>query len=57
MFINLGVIFSVSVTTAILNRSSTPGITQAHVFWVAAAVVFLVMVPLLPSCSRAQRGW
>jgi EmrB/QacA subfamily drug resistance transporter len=57
MFINLGVIFSVSVTTAILNRSSTPGITQAHVFWAAAAVVFLVMVPLCRRVPEHKGGW
>jgi EmrB/QacA subfamily drug resistance transporter len=57
MFINLGVIFSVSVTTAILNRSSTPGITQAHVFWAAAAVVFLIMVPLVLRVPEHKGGW
>ena len=57
MFINLGVIFSVSVTTAILNRSSTPGITQAHVFWAAAAVVFLVMLPLVLRVPEHKGGW
>jgi hypothetical protein len=57
MFINLGVIFSVSVTTAILNRSSTPGITQSHVFWAAAAVVFLIMVPLVLRVPEHKGGW
>jgi len=57
MFINLGVIFSVSVTTAILNRSSTPGLTQAHVFWAAAAVVFLVMLPLILRVPEHKGGW
>ena len=57
MFINLGVIFSVSVTTAILNRSATPGITQAHIFWVAAAVVFLIMLPLVRRVPEHKGGW
>jgi MFS family permease len=57
MFINLGVIFSVSVTTAILNRSATPGITQAHVFWAAAAVVFLIMLPLVRRVPEHKGSW
>jgi EmrB/QacA subfamily drug resistance transporter len=57
MFINLGVIFSVSVTTAILNRSATPGLAQAHVFWAAAAVVFLIMVPLVLRVPEHKGGW
>jgi len=46
-FINLGVIVSVSVTTAILNRSRDPGITQAHLLWVAAGIIFAVLIPLI----------
>jgi EmrB/QacA subfamily drug resistance transporter len=57
MFINLGVIFSVSVTTAILNRSATPGITQAHVFWAAAGVVFLIMLPLVRRVPEHKGSW
>jgi len=57
MFINLGVIFSVSVTTAVLNRSSTPGITQAHVFWVAAAIVFVVILPLISRVPEHKGAW
>jgi EmrB/QacA subfamily drug resistance transporter len=57
MFINIGVIFSVSVTTAILNRSATPGLTQAHIFWAAAAIVFLVMLPLVRRVPEHKGGW
>jgi MFS family permease len=57
MFINLGVILSVSVTTAILNRTANPGIAQAHVFWAAAAVVFLVMLPLVTRVPEHKGGW
>jgi EmrB/QacA subfamily drug resistance transporter len=57
MFINLGVILSVSVTTAILNRSASPGIAQSHVFWAAAAVVFLVMLPLVARVPEHKGGW
>jgi EmrB/QacA subfamily drug resistance transporter len=57
MFINLGVIFSVSVTTAILNRSATPGIAQAHVFWAAAGIVFLIVLPLVRRVPEHKGGW
>jgi EmrB/QacA subfamily drug resistance transporter len=57
MFINLGVIFSVSVTTAILNRSADPGIAQAHVFWVAAGIVFLIQLPLIRRVPEHKGGW
>lgn len=57
MFINIGVIFSVSLTTAILNRSATPGLTQAHIFWAAAAIVFLVMLPLVRRVPEHKGGW
>jgi EmrB/QacA subfamily drug resistance transporter len=57
MFINLGVIFSVSITTAILNRSSFPGLEQAHIFWVAGAVVFAVMLPLITRVPESRSDW
>lgn len=57
MFINIGVIFSVSVTTAILNRSADPGIAQAHVFWAAAAIVFVIMLPLVRRVPEHRGGW
>ncbi|MCL2396393.1 MAG: MFS transporter, partial [Acidimicrobiaceae bacterium] len=57
MFINIGVIFSVSVTTAILNRSAAPAMTQAHVFWVAAAIVVLIMLPLVSRVPEHKGGW
>ena len=47
MFLNLGVIFCVSITTAILNRSGDPGITQAHVFWAVTALIVLIMPVLV----------
>ena len=55
MFINLGVIFSVSVTTAILNRSSTPGHhTSARLLGRCGGRVPRHGSPL-PSCPGAQR--
>jgi MFS family permease len=57
MFINIGVIFSVSITTAILNRSSDPGITQSHVFWAAAAIVVLIMLPLVRRVPDYKGAW
>ncbi len=57
MFLNLGVIFCVSITTAILNRSGDPGITQAHVFWVITALIFLVMPPLVMRVPEHKGHW
>jgi EmrB/QacA subfamily drug resistance transporter len=57
MFINLGIIFSVSITTAILNRSTDPGLAQAHVFWVAGAIIFLVVLPLITRVPEHKGNW
>jgi MFS family permease len=38
MFVFMGIIFSVSTVTAILNRSADPGLAQAHILWVVAGV-------------------
>jgi EmrB/QacA subfamily drug resistance transporter len=57
MFVNLGVVFAVSITTAILNRSSHPGITQAHVFWVVAGIIFLVVCPLVYRVPEHKGAW
>jgi MFS family permease len=43
MFRQCGGILSVSVTTALLARSSNPGITQAYMFLVEAAVSLLMI--------------
>lgn len=57
MFINFGVIISVSATTAIINRSATPGLTQAHVFWVIAAILLAAMVPLACRIPEHRGTW
>jgi EmrB/QacA subfamily drug resistance transporter len=57
MFLNLGVIFCVSITTAILNRSSDPGITQAHVFWVVTALILVAMPPLVARIPEHKGHW
>ncbi len=57
MFLNLGVIFCVSITTAILNRSGDPGITQAHVFWAITALIFLLMPPLVARVPEHKGQW
>ncbi len=43
MFRQSGGILSVSITTALLARSSNPGITQAYMFLVEAAVSLLMV--------------
>jgi EmrB/QacA subfamily drug resistance transporter len=57
MFNTIGTIVSVSVVTAILNRSSTPGLTQAHLIWAMAAVVVLVMTPLIRGIPEHKGSW
>lgn len=57
MFINLGIIVSVSVTTAIINRSANEGLAQAHVFWAAGAVVFAIMLPLVTRVPEHRGSW
>jgi EmrB/QacA subfamily drug resistance transporter len=57
MFIYMGIIFSVSTVTAILNRSPDPGILQAHVFWVIAGILLLVMVPLVYRVPEHKGNW
>jgi MFS family permease len=57
MFINLGVITSVSVTTAILNRSADPAMAQAHVFWAASALAVFVILPLATRIPEHRGAW
>jgi MFS family permease len=57
MFIYMGITFSVSIVTAILNRSGDPGITQAHILWVVAGFIGLVMVPLVFRVPEHKGNW
>ena len=57
MFVFTGIIFSVSTVTAILNRSSDPGIAQAHILWVVAGILLLVMVPLVARVPEHKGSW
>jgi EmrB/QacA subfamily drug resistance transporter len=57
MFQLVGIIFSVSIITAILNRSATPGIAQAHALWVVAGALLFVMVPLVLRVPEHKGSW
>jgi MFS family permease len=57
MCIFIGVIISVTVTTAILNRASDPGLAQAHVMWALAGVIMLVMVPCAFLVPEHKGNW
>jgi EmrB/QacA subfamily drug resistance transporter len=57
MFIFMGITFSVSIVTAILNRSADPGITQAHVLWIIGAFILAVMVPLVSRVPEHKGAW
>jgi Na+/melibiose symporter-like transporter len=56
MFRQSGGIFYISVATAILARSTHPGIAQAHIFLVVAAAV-IVMVGLVFTVPDHKGGW
>lgn len=57
MFVFTGIIFSVSTVTAILNRSADPGLAQAHILWVVAAILLVVMVPLVFRVPEHKGSW
>jgi EmrB/QacA subfamily drug resistance transporter len=57
MFVFMGIIFSVSTVTAILNRSADPGLAQAHILWVAVGVLLVVMVPLVFRVPEHKGTW
>jgi EmrB/QacA subfamily drug resistance transporter len=57
MFLSLGVIFWVSVSTAILNRAANPGMTQAYIMWVAVAIIIVVMIPLVWRIPDHKGSW
>jgi EmrB/QacA subfamily drug resistance transporter len=57
MFVFMGIIFSVSTVTAILNRSADPGLAQAHILWVVAGILVIVMVPLVFRVPEHKGNW
>jgi hypothetical protein len=57
MFVFMGIIFSVSTVTAILNRSANPGMAQAYILWVVAGVLLGVMVPLVFRVPEHKGSW
>ena len=56
MFRQSGAIIAVSVTTAIIARSSDPGIVQAHVF-VVFALLLVVLLPLIRLVPDHHGNW
>jgi MFS family permease len=56
MFRQSGAITAVSVTTAIIARSAHPGMVQAHVFIVFAALIVL-MLPLVKLVPDHRGTW
>lgn len=57
MFRTAGGIFAVAITTAILNRSIAPGMAQAHVFWVMAVLLVVVVIPLVYLIPDHRGSW
>jgi EmrB/QacA subfamily drug resistance transporter len=56
MFRQAGSITAVSVTTAVIARSAHPGMEQAHVFLVFAALLLLTL-PLVRLVPEHRGGW
>ena len=56
MFRQAGSITAVSVTTAVIARSAQPGMEQAHVFLVFAALLLLTL-PLMRLVPEHRGGW
>jgi len=56
MFRQSGSIIAVSVTTAIIARSSQPGLVQAHVF-VVFAILLLALLPLIRLVPDHHGNW
>jgi EmrB/QacA subfamily drug resistance transporter len=56
MFRQAGAITAVSVTTAIIARSANPGMVQAHVFLIFAALIVL-MLPLVKVVPDHHGTW
>ena len=56
MFRQSGAIIAVSVTTAIIARSSHPGLVQAHVF-VVFAVLLIALLPLIRLVPDHHGNW
>ena len=56
MFRQSGAITAVSVTAAVVARSSHPGMAQAHVFVVFAAIL-LLSLPLIPLVPEHRGNW
>jgi EmrB/QacA subfamily drug resistance transporter len=56
MFRQSGAIIAISVATAVLARSSNPGIAQAHIFLVFAAILVCVL-PLVALVPEHRGSW
>jgi MFS family permease len=56
MFRQSGSITAVSVTTAVIARSAHPGLAQAHVFLVFAALLLLIL-PLVKLVPEHRGNW
>ncbi|HWG02457.1 MAG TPA: MFS transporter [Trebonia sp.] len=56
MFRQSGSIIAVSVTTAIIARSSHPGLVQAHVF-IIFAILLLALLPLIRLVPEHHGNW
>jgi EmrB/QacA subfamily drug resistance transporter len=57
MFAQLGLIFYVSISTALLNRSPHPATTQVHIWWVMVIVIVTVMLPLVWRIPEHKGSW
>jgi hypothetical protein len=57
MFLYIGIVFSVSIVSAILNRSQDPGLAQAHIYWFVVGLIFVVVLPLVMLVPEHKGKW
>jgi EmrB/QacA subfamily drug resistance transporter len=57
MFVYIGIIFSVSSFTSVLNRAAHPGLTQGHLYWLVAGILVFIMVPLVQRVPEHKGAW
>jgi EmrB/QacA subfamily drug resistance transporter len=55
-FRQIGQILSISIATAVLARSTNPGLAQAHVYWVFA-LVLVVLAAVSFTVPERRDGW
>lgn len=57
MFRQIGAIVAISITTAVVSRSTHPGLQLGHSFMVFTVIILLVVVPLVYTVPNRRGTW